>query len=883
MTRSVAVVAHSHWDREWYAPFEAYRVRLVAMMDDLIELLESGRLAHFHLDGQVAALADYLEVRPQQRDRTAALVAAGRLAVGPWYVLMDEFCVSGETILRNLEAGIEAAERYGATAFCGYLPDMFGHAAQMPQILAQAGIADAVVWRGVPAAIRSSRFVWVAPDGSRVAAEYLPVGYASGAFLPKTPEALLRRLDAHEAEIGSFLGPDRTMLLMNGGDHQPPQEWVPELVAQLNATQDRFAVAITSLAGFLSAQPDPDGPQWCGELRSGARAPILMGVLSNRVDVKQAAARAEAVVEKQAEPLAALWLPPAMWPADRLDAAWRNMILNSAHDSICACSADPVGRAVLARYDTVHAVAESVRADALAIAGVATAPAGTVVVNSLPFERDGLVEVDLPGVDPRPGTQPLAQRPAATSQRVVPGAELARVLAELAAAGDLGPTGRPDQAELSPPGPPLVVTLFVDAARRPDPQVAAVMAEAWARAGAAGADPITVRVVQHASQRVLAHVASVPGWGWTMLAPRLPATGAVGVRPGPGGDATVVLDNGLLSARVGPDGLIGLSDRRHGCDPAEGLNRISEQADEGDTYNFCPAAGDPRPVDEPTAVSVRRLEDGPLRAVVQVVRSYPWTPPVEVVSEVELRAGEPIVRVRTWFDHIGRDHRIRAVFPLPHPTATTRAECAFTAVERSGAEGGPQEPALATFPSRRFVSAGGLTVFHHGLLEYELVEDGSALALTLLRAVGTLSRPAPASRPNVAGPPLELRDTQLPGRRSFSYAAGLDVSDPWAVADHLAAPLAAVAATGGGPLAGRGQRLAVDAGEVKVSSLRRRRGAIEVRLFNPHRRPATAVLAGHAGTLVDLRGRTVGRWDGRIVVGPNRFVTARLERADLDA
>ena len=81
---------------------------------------------------------------------------------------MDEFLVSGETIARNLEYGQRRAAAFGGAMPVGYLPDMFGHVAQMPQILRLAEIEQAVVWRGVPAAIGSHAFVWEAPDGSSV-------------------------------------------------------------------------------------------------------------------------------------------------------------------------------------------------------------------------------------------------------------------------------------------------------------------------------------------------------------------------------------------------------------------------------------------------------------------------------------------------------------------------------------------------------------------------------------------------------------------------------------------------------------------------------------------------------------------------------------------
>ena len=150
---AVHLVPHTHWDREWYLPFQRFRLKLVGLVDRLLDLMEADERYRFTLDGQLATLDDYLEVRPEAEPRIRRLVEEGRLAIGPWQVLMDEFLVSGETILRNLESGLRRGDGLGGAMRVGYLPDMFGHVAQMPQILRLAGIEQAVVWRGVPAAI----------------------------------------------------------------------------------------------------------------------------------------------------------------------------------------------------------------------------------------------------------------------------------------------------------------------------------------------------------------------------------------------------------------------------------------------------------------------------------------------------------------------------------------------------------------------------------------------------------------------------------------------------------------------------------------------------------------------------------------------------------
>ncbi len=386
MTRRVVIVPHTHWDREWYEPFQAFRYRLVQLLDDLVPMLEADpSYSRFLLDGQMAVVDDYLEVRPEAEGRLRALSASGRLSMGPWYILMDEFLVSGETIVRNLQMGIARAAAFGEAAAVGYLPDMFGHIAQMPQILRLAGFEHAVVWRGVPSSVTSTAFWWEAPDGSRVRAEYLPVGYCNGAALPDDAKAVVQRIADHEQEVSHFLiGP---MLLMNGCDHLRPQPHLGRVVHEANAIQDEYRVEIGSLGEYLPTAPTEGLEVWRGELRSGARANVLMGVASNRVDVKQAAASTERALERRAEPLAALFAPPDRWPDRLLELAWLGVIRNSAHDSICACSIDEVVDAVLHRFEESRQIAEKISSEALATLGRSMAEGGPVVVNPVARTR----------------------------------------------------------------------------------------------------------------------------------------------------------------------------------------------------------------------------------------------------------------------------------------------------------------------------------------------------------------------------------------------------------------------------------------------------------------------------------------------------------------
>ncbi|PIP13836.1 MAG: alpha-mannosidase, partial [bacterium (Candidatus Stahlbacteria) CG23_combo_of_CG06-09_8_20_14_all_40_9] len=163
----IHIVSHTHWDREWYLPYETMRLRLVDMMDTLLGIMDSDSdYRYFTLDGQTVVLEDYLEIRPEMREKLRNYIKDGRILVGPWYTLPDEFLVSGEALVRNLLLGHRIASDFGRVIETGYLPDMFGHISQLPQILCGFGISTAVLWRGVGG--EEAEYILQGPDGSEV-------------------------------------------------------------------------------------------------------------------------------------------------------------------------------------------------------------------------------------------------------------------------------------------------------------------------------------------------------------------------------------------------------------------------------------------------------------------------------------------------------------------------------------------------------------------------------------------------------------------------------------------------------------------------------------------------------------------------------------------
>jgi len=415
MTKTAYLVSHTHWDREWYRTFQQFRLDLVRTVDGILDTLErDATFTHFLLDGQTVVLDDYLAMRPHAGERLRRQIAVGRLAVGPWYCHPDLFLVSGEAILRNLTLGTRMARDYGRSMMVGYVPDQFGHPAQLPQIFAGFGIDSAALWRGVDAGTTPNETWWEAPDGSRVLLELLGQSYSNAQLLPiSEPTALAGRL----RQLCELLEPHATgpgVLLMNGNDHLPIQAGLPAALGDANELlAPDWGVEQTDLQTAIARLREAGHPAEVlrGELRAAATVHLLPGVLSTRTSLKRRNVTIQGLLERQAEPYAVFaHLQGARYPAGELWEAWRLLLQNHPHDSICGCSIDQVHREMGTRFDEVEQIAVALidRAlDGLAAAVDTTLPAGwpahsapIVVVNggeTPRTERVGL-DVQLPGV-----------------------------------------------------------------------------------------------------------------------------------------------------------------------------------------------------------------------------------------------------------------------------------------------------------------------------------------------------------------------------------------------------------------------------------------------------------------------------------------------------
>ena len=598
-------------------------------------------------------------------------------------------------------------------------------------------------------------------------------------------------------------------------------------------------------------------------------------------------------------------------------AAWLDVIRNSAHDSICACSHDEVVDAVLHRYAESSRLAQGIADRAVTAAAARMTEPGAVVLNATARPRTGMVEIHIPGPaagEPpdHPAIQILHATPAV--QELVGAnahdAPLRLAMATMAEHPDTRAVRLEDG--VVDDHPVITAHLYPDA--RPD---ALSTVDALGEVGRrCAADPdVQLRLVLYRdepSRQVLSMATDVPGFGWARWQPVTPEHPVIGV-----GDRG--LSNGATTVVVDAD------DGTFSINGVGGYGRLVDAGDAGDTYNWCPPEDD-LTVDAPVSVRVGRPESGPIRGRLVIVSTYVLPARCEIVGQetmttgwgggdryrrigeveqvitttVELRADDPAVRVTTEWDQRALDHRLRVHLPLPVRADRSRAEDAYAVVSRPlWAEGGPNEWGVPTFPSRRFVRAGGLTVTHEGLCEYELVDldcevdlgveppagtTAGALALTLVRSTGWLSRGPMPSRPQPAGPFDRLQGAQTLKPLALRYALQLDdvpgALEPYALADHVWNPLIPVVAAGGGDLADLGTLLAVsgvDAGIEVDAVIRDDRGRLVVRAHATGDHAATLGLSGHTGSVIDLADRVLAPFDGSVDVAAHQIITVRLD------
>ncbi|HOJ67257.1 MAG TPA: glycoside hydrolase family 38 C-terminal domain-containing protein [Candidatus Hydrogenedentes bacterium] len=758
-------VVGTHWDREWYEPFQEFRRWLVELVDELMGLWERDpAYGCFHLDGQTVVLEDYLEIRPERKDRLLSLIREGRLVVGPWYNLPDEWLVSGEALVRNLLRGKKICETLNIPRMhFMYTPDQFGHIAALPMLAAQFGLEAGICWRGTQDETHPAHFAWIGPDGSRVAWHKLidKGSYAGFDFGVRRPlkesgydfSKLPGLFDAYFTEEAAR-STVPVVLMLDAVDHQRPDPRMPEILDALRKARPDIAFHWGTLeefgrviSGHLNALPE-----WRGELRLPCRDAnrfaqyLITHTLSSRYDVKRENDYCQGLLEYWAEPLSVLeTMEGNTQPPGFLDKAWQYLLRCHPHDSICGCSIDQVHRDMHYRFAQVEQLAEGIIRRAMATVAGATAAADSwkrlAVHNPLPQDRKGVynLEIFMPS-------------------------EFGEVSKTVFLDG-LATGERFNRFRLRDRQGREIPYQHVRVSRRQERK----------RLNELGRLDTVVGDLYEVAAEV-----DLPSCGYTTVTvePCMEATRTWGtLLTGP-----MEADNGILRVSIGTRGELSVLHHSSGVAYEGGL-QYQDQADAGDGWTWGPVLNDRDIRSYGSEVTTGIAENGPLRVTFEVrrrlrvpvellfgeeVRRSDAGTELEIVDRVTLQRGEPLVRVRTVVHNSARDHRLRVLFPHPWQARCSFADTPFALVERPANppegvgtwhERWNAETAFTTFFGVAGDSGGLVVISGGGLHEYAFLNgSGSPLALTLFRAF----------RKTVGKP--EEKDGQLQGPLEFSYA-----------------------------------------------------------------------------------------------------------------
>jgi len=740
------LIPHTHWDREWFLPRAAFHARLVPMFDELIDRLHAdAAVRSFLLDGQTVLVEDYLRARPDRENDVKALVKTGRLQVGPWYVLVDELIPSGESLIRNLLLGGSDAERLGGRLDVLYSPDAFGHPAALPTLAREFGMKYGVLWRGLGGEPGQEHdlFRWRGRDAREILVWHLPPdGYEIGAGLPgagaRLPDIWT---DVRATLVERAAG--KHIPLFVGADHHAPHPALARLRDLLADLEPASAFRVSRLDEFFQAAENAPAKPVAGELRwSYGYTWTLQGVHGTRAPLKRRHGQVELWLERLAEPLVAL----ARYSGARdrrpvLETAWRTLVRTQFHDTISGCTADSVAAAAGHRLDVVAAYAAELTRRPL---------------------------MDLVGHDPdlqRERTD--GPEPALVLWNPAPRARAGVTVADVSVFRRDVLVGPPADGRLPRQGAGYRPFALYDRDGRPLPVQVLALRRTQERIDATRHYPDQDEVDQ---VRIAFRAPPVPGLGLAAL------TAGTAVPLARSEDVRVrgrSLENRFVAVALEPNGALTLLDRRRNERYGE-LLRLEDAGDAGDAYTYCPPVRD-RVKPSRGPIAVRRLAAGPLVAALEarweVIRG------IDARLVVQLFADSPTVRASLDIDNRNRYHRLRAHLATGLTAVPAIAGAAFGTVERSAVHvdpaAYPRETPVRTAPAHRFVAAArggrGLAVLAPAFFEYEWTAKGDLL-VTLLRAVGELSRGDLPTRPGHAGWPTTIPGAQCLGTTRIDLA-----------------------------------------------------------------------------------------------------------------
>lgn len=737
----VHITPHMHWDREWYFTTEASRILLVNNMEEILTRLEQhAEYKYYVLDGQTAVLEDYFAVKPENRPRVKALVAAGKLIIGPWYTQTDTTLVSGESIVRNLMYGIRDCLAFGEPMKIGYLPDSFGMSSQLPHIYNGFGITRTMFWRGCSErhGTDKTEFLWQSQDGSEVTAQVLPLGYAIGKYLPEDEAGLRKRLDTY-FEVLEKASVTKEILLPNGHDQMPLQQNIFAVMDKLREIypQRQFVMSrFEEVFDHIDEHRD-ELATLKGEFIDGKYMRVHRTIGSTRMDIKIAHARIEHKIVNVLEPLATVaWTLGFEYHHGLLEKMWKEILKNHAHDSIGCCCSDKVHREVMSRFELAEDMADNLTCFYM-----------RKIVDNMPqCEEDKLVMFNLTPW-PREEVINTTIRLRASQFRLLDdrGNEIPYCLRS---AREIDP-GLIDRQ--------IVHYGNYDPFMEFDIQLNQILPSMGYR---------TLYIEPHVAGKLLA----------------------------PETTSEALLENAFWEITLNDDGTLRLLDKASGLIYDRALE-IEESSDDGDEYDYSPSREEWRLTSAQGEHEVDVIHEvWQSRAVIRHRMAVPadlaersarqQTGTLEAELTVTLSHNSRRIDIEARLGNHADDHRVRVLIPTPFTADTVLADTQFGSLTRP-----VQDEAMANWQEEGWKEAplpvwnllnyavlqerrNGMALFTEGLREFEVTgERQKTFALTLLRGVGVLGKEDLLLRPGrPSGIKMPVPDSQMRGQLTCRFS-----------------------------------------------------------------------------------------------------------------
>ncbi|EUJ44799.1 glycoside hydrolase family 38 N-terminal domain-containing protein [Paenilisteria rocourtiae] len=759
MKYKVHVVPHFHWDREWYFTQEYSDLLLLTDFEEVLDRLENdANYPYFVLDGQTSILEDYCRLAPHNVERIHKLVQSGKLIIGPWYSQTDEMVVGGESIVRNLLYGMEEAERFGEPMKIGYLPDSFGQSAQLPHILNGFGIKHAIFWRGISERFGTDKteFYWRSKDGSQVLTLLLPLGYAIGKYLPEEANALRERMDKYLPVLKKG-ATGRHLMLPHGHDQMPLQKNIHTVMEKLHKLYPEHRFEMTSYDAYFKELEATDYPFDVveGEFLDGKYMRVHRSIYGTRMDIKSLNTRTEQLLGNLVEPIhTMLYMLGGTYYQEYIRDAWKLILLNHAHDSMACCCSDDVHRLIRDRFFKAHVKGTellnySMRRIADSVAG---SDELVTVFNALTEAREQQFTVEvitkMENFALLDGTREVAF----------------------------------DVIEKVEYDPGLVDRQIVHYG---------------------GYNPFYKYTI-HMHDSVVA-------FGYQTYVLKQKDGFAEVVQ-----NAVQEIDTEYYHIAVLENGQLQVTDKRTGMVHAQVL-RLESQSDVGDSYDYSPLKNDVIFTNDTARAetSIAETRCG-FTATIDYSLALPKTIDERIAGTcgtelgvqliVEVAKDSPVIQVQALLENNSENHRVRFHIPTAMKQEAIVADNQFGIIERDikddavdywEKEGWAERPD-AIYPFLTFLHAKGgdrsAFVFTKSTREYEVLADGSTIALTAFRSIGLLGEKELVRRPGrPSGIALPTPDSQMLGVIELDFAFGfttlLDTNSVSRMAKRYVTPL----------------------------------------------------------------------------------------------